>query len=137
MRPHGQTKLGFFPLPIAEAKRLKNWLTFPERFSALDPCVGDGVAFADLLQGAACNGYWNRGRRPSGGASESLGNRDSTSQHHGCAVPTRDRVLALPESSLRLGSRREQQPEIGVLFSLNIPAAGSKLEAFSCSSSRS
>src|ERR1700687_6007473 len=50
MRPHGQTKLGFFPLPVAEAKRLKNWLTFPERFSAVDPCVGDGVAFAHLLR---------------------------------------------------------------------------------------
>lgn len=37
MRPHGQLKLGFFPLPAAEAERLKNWLTFPERFSALDP----------------------------------------------------------------------------------------------------
>ena len=55
MRPHGQTKLGFFPLPVTEVKRLKNWLSFPERFSALDPCVGDGVAFAHLLQGVACN----------------------------------------------------------------------------------
>lgn len=52
MRPHGQTKLGFFPLPAAEAKRLKNWLAFPEQFSALDPCVGDGVAFAHLLRDA-------------------------------------------------------------------------------------
>lgn len=50
MRPYGQTKLGFFPLPVAEAKRLKNWLTFPARFSAIDPCVGDGVAFAHLLR---------------------------------------------------------------------------------------
>ena len=52
MRPHGQTKLGFFPLPAAEAKRLRNWLAFPEQFSALDPCVGDGVAFAHLLRDA-------------------------------------------------------------------------------------
>ena len=52
MRPHGKTKLGFFPLPVAEAKRLRNWLTFPERFSALDPCVGDGAAFTRLLDGA-------------------------------------------------------------------------------------
>src|SRR6266496_1327330 len=52
MRPHGQTKLGFFPLPIAEANRLKNCLVFPERFSALDPCAGDGVAFAQLLRDA-------------------------------------------------------------------------------------
>ena len=57
MRPHGQTKLGFFPLPIAEARRLKSWLSFPERFSALDPCVGDGVAFAHLLEGTQARGY--------------------------------------------------------------------------------
>lgn len=57
MRPHGQTKLGFFPLPVAEAKRLKNWLVFPERFSALDPCVGDGVAFTHLLRDVRTHRY--------------------------------------------------------------------------------
>jgi Uncharacterised methyltransferase family (DUF6094) len=57
MRPHGQTKLGFFPLPVAEAKRLKNWLGFPERFSALDPCVGDGVAFAHLFHDVPAHRY--------------------------------------------------------------------------------
>jgi SAM-dependent methyltransferase len=50
MRAHGQTKLGFYPLPPAEANRLKNRLAFPERFSALDPCVGDGAAFTHLLR---------------------------------------------------------------------------------------
>jgi len=57
VRPHGQTKLGFFPLPVAEARRLKNWLIFPERFSALDPCVGDGVAFAHLLHDVTAHRY--------------------------------------------------------------------------------
>lgn len=57
MRPQGQTKLGFFPLPVAEARRLKNWLSFPERFSALDPCVGDGVAFTHLLHGVTAHRY--------------------------------------------------------------------------------
>ena len=57
MRPYGQTKLGFFPLPVAEAKRLKSWLTFPERFSALDPCVGDGAAFTHLLHGVNARRY--------------------------------------------------------------------------------
>ena len=58
MRPQGQTKLGFFPLPVAEAKRLRNWLMFSDRFSALDPCVGDGIAFRALLRqdNAACYG---------------------------------------------------------------------------------
>lgn len=57
MRPQGQTKLGFFPLPVAEARRLENWLSVPQRFSALDPCVGDGVAFAHLLHGATAHRY--------------------------------------------------------------------------------
>jgi len=57
MRPHGKAKLGFFPLPTVEAERLRNCLTFPEEFSALDPCVGDGVAFTHLLRGATAHCY--------------------------------------------------------------------------------
>ena len=57
MRPHGKTKLGFFPLPVPEAARLKSWLAFASEFSALDPCVGDGVAFTHLLHGVTAHGY--------------------------------------------------------------------------------
>src|ERR1700757_184416 len=57
MRPHGKTKLGFFPLPTAEAARLRNCLTFAPEFSAVDPCVGDGVAFRRLLEGAQAHRY--------------------------------------------------------------------------------
>jgi hypothetical protein len=57
MRPHGKTKLGFFPLPVPEAERLKNCLAFASEFSALDPCVGDGMAFTHLLQGATAHRY--------------------------------------------------------------------------------
>ena len=57
MRPHGQAKLGFFPLPMPEAERLKNYLAFASEFSALDPCVGDGVAFTQLLHGIAAHRY--------------------------------------------------------------------------------
>src|SRR5258706_15732866 len=56
MRPHGQTKLGFFPLPLAEAQRLRNWLLFPERFSAIDPCVGVAGAFSHLLRHVRTHG---------------------------------------------------------------------------------
>jgi Uncharacterised methyltransferase family (DUF6094) len=51
MRPHGKTKLGFFPLPTPEAERLRNCLRFPPEFSAVDPCVGDGMAFTRLVSG--------------------------------------------------------------------------------------
>jgi hypothetical protein len=50
MRFQGQAKLGFFPLPPSEGVRLSRWLSFPEQFSALDPCVGDGAAFTTLLE---------------------------------------------------------------------------------------
>src|SRR5229473_2260757 len=57
MRPHGKAKLGFFPLPVSEAARLKNCLAFASEFSALDPCVGDGVAFTHLLRGVTARRY--------------------------------------------------------------------------------
>jgi SAM-dependent methyltransferase len=56
MRPHGKTKLGFFPLPTCEAERLKNCLSIRSEVSALDPCVGDGVAFKHLLEGTQARG---------------------------------------------------------------------------------
>jgi hypothetical protein len=57
MRPHGKAKVGFFPLPVAEAARLKNCLAFASEFSALDPCVGDDVAFTHLLHGVTAHRY--------------------------------------------------------------------------------
>jgi hypothetical protein len=57
MRPHGKTKLGFFPLPVPEAARVRNCLAFASEFSALDPCVGDGVAFTHLLHGVTARRY--------------------------------------------------------------------------------
>jgi hypothetical protein len=57
MRPPGKIKLGFFPLPVPEAARLRNFLAFTSEFSALDPCVGDGVAFNHLLDGVTAHRY--------------------------------------------------------------------------------
>jgi hypothetical protein len=57
VRPHGKTKLGFFPLPTAEAARLGNCLTFDREFSAVDPSVGDGVAFTSLSTGVEAHRY--------------------------------------------------------------------------------
>jgi len=47
MRPEGRLKAGFFPLPLAEAERIRRFLQFEEgHTSALDPCVGEGAALA-------------------------------------------------------------------------------------------
>lgn len=58
MRNEGRLVLGFYPLPEKEAKRIKQYLDFPDReFAALDPCVGDGAAFSALLDGITCHRY--------------------------------------------------------------------------------
>jgi Uncharacterised methyltransferase family (DUF6094) len=57
VRPQAKAKLGFFPLAIAEADRLRNCLSFTSEFSALDPCVGDGVAFTHLLRETRARRY--------------------------------------------------------------------------------
>jgi len=57
VRPHGKAKLGFFPLPVAEAERLRAYLSFPSEFSALDACVGDGIAFTHLLKATQARRY--------------------------------------------------------------------------------
>ena len=49
MRFAGRQRLGFYPLPIAEAERIRRFLRFSDQqCSALDPCIGDGAAFADI-----------------------------------------------------------------------------------------
>lgn len=54
MRGIGRQKLGYFPLPEAEAQRIKNLLCFPGEAGAsvLDPCAGTGAAFAAITAGA-------------------------------------------------------------------------------------
>lgn len=49
MRLAGRTRLGFYPLPLPEAERIRTLLAFPDKHCcALDPCVGDGAAFAAI-----------------------------------------------------------------------------------------
>jgi predicted RNA methylase len=58
MRLAGRERLGFYPLPIAEAKRIRTFLHFPEQVcSALDPCIGEGVAFAEVTRAAKTRRY--------------------------------------------------------------------------------
>ena len=53
MRLAGRQRLGFYPLPIPEAERIRRFLGFPDQpCSALDPCIGDGVALARITSDA-------------------------------------------------------------------------------------
>jgi SAM-dependent methyltransferase len=49
----GKSRLGFYPLPLSEAQRIRRFLLFPNQpSSALDPCVGDGAAFEVITSDA-------------------------------------------------------------------------------------
>jgi SAM-dependent methyltransferase len=46
-------RMGYFPLPELEARRIRKHLIYPTgRFVALDPCVGEGKALAAVTEGA-------------------------------------------------------------------------------------
>ncbi len=46
-------RMGFFPLPEAEARRIRGHLVYPAtKFTALDPCAGEGKALALITEGA-------------------------------------------------------------------------------------
>ncbi len=58
MRFAGKSRLGFYPLPLIEAQRIQRFLLFPDApSSAIDPCVGDGVAFEVITSDAAVFRY--------------------------------------------------------------------------------
>ncbi len=48
MRNAGRLKLGYYPLPIDEARKIGKLLTAPGAYSAIDPCAGDGTALLEI-----------------------------------------------------------------------------------------
>ena len=53
MRAEGKVKLGFYPLPVTEAVRIRRLLRYPENScAAIDPCVDDGIALAAITREA-------------------------------------------------------------------------------------
>ena len=58
MRTQAKLKLGHYPLALAEARRIRNHLQFPnELANVLDPCAGTGAALHKLTDGAAVRRY--------------------------------------------------------------------------------
>jgi hypothetical protein len=55
LRFQGKSRLGFYPLPLSEAQRIRRFLLFPDAApsSAIDPCVGDGEAFEVITHHSA------------------------------------------------------------------------------------
>ena len=50
MRNAGRIKLGYYPLPVEEAKNIRTLLLSSEPYAAIDPCVGDGTALTEIAK---------------------------------------------------------------------------------------
>ena len=51
-------RCNYYPLPLREKERIRNLLQFPtEPFSALDPCVGEGIAFSTITRDSSARRY--------------------------------------------------------------------------------
>jgi tRNA1(Val) A37 N6-methylase TrmN6 len=58
MRTQAKLKLGYYPLVLTEARRIRNYLKFPnESASVLDPCAGTGTALLTLTGDAPVRRY--------------------------------------------------------------------------------
>ena len=57
MRNAGRLKLGYYPLPREEGRRLRRLLHSNETFSVIDPCVGTGEALHLVTSGLDCQRY--------------------------------------------------------------------------------
>jgi len=50
MRNSGRLKLGYYPLPVEEAKNIRTLLLPAAPYEAIDPCVGDGTALIEITK---------------------------------------------------------------------------------------
>jgi hypothetical protein len=114
---HGKTKLGFFPLPVNEALHFKSYLTFPDSFSALDPCVGDGVAFNALLQNSPArrNGIEIDAHRTEQARALGIDVLQANTTDVRCPVESVSLLYLNPP--LRLGIRPERKPAARIRLS--------------------
>ena len=80
MRNAGRLKLGYYPLPIDEARNIRSLLVSSAPYAAIDPCVGDGTALIEITKdtGACLAGIELDADRAAAAASER--NRDRPRQ---------------------------------------------------------
>ena len=50
MRNAGRLKLGYYPLPVEEARNIRALLMSSAPYAAIDPCVGDGTALLEITK---------------------------------------------------------------------------------------
>ena len=110
MRIQGKLRLGYFPLPLTEARRIRACLRYPDSpFSAIDPCIGDGAAFLTIT-GESCARRYGieldayRAEQATAVVDEMI-HGDCLDVH----CPVESCRTGVPESALRLDRRRRSK----------------------------
>jgi hypothetical protein len=65
-RNAARLKMGYYPLPVSEAARLRSLLNYSGPASVVDPCVGQGTALEIIMQGTEARRYPRRRSRVPG-----------------------------------------------------------------------
>lgn len=114
MRLAGRTRLGFYPLPLPEAKRIQRFLAFPDKpCCALDPCVGDGAAFAEITSDKGVLLY---GVELDAGRADQARNKGIEVVHGNCfdvqcAVESFSLIYLNPPYDFEMGEERSERME--------------------------
>lgn len=114
MRLAGRTRLGFYPLPLQEAERIRRFLAFPDqRASVLDPCIGDGVAFGEITSAVSVLQY---GIELEAGRSEQAREKGNEVIHGNCfdvrcPVESFSLIYLNPPYDFEIGEQRSQRME--------------------------
>ncbi len=110
----GRQKLGFYPLPVPEAERMRKFLQFPDhQCSTLDPCIGEGIALAEITRNAKVIRYGieldaNRATLARSCAEEVIQGNCFDVQ---CPVESFSLIYANPPYDFELGEQRSQRME--------------------------
>ena len=54
-RPFSRIKLGYYPLPVEEARNIHALLVSSGPYAAIDPCAGDGTALLEITKGTGAH----------------------------------------------------------------------------------
>jgi len=114
MRLAGRLRLGFYPLPLAEATRIRGFLQFGEKgCAAIDPCIGEGKAFGQITDGVRVHRYGieldaNRAEQARSVASEVIHGNCFDVQ---CPVESFSLLYLNPPYDFELGEQKSERME--------------------------
>jgi SAM-dependent methyltransferase len=114
MRLAGRKRLGFYPLPLPEAERIRRFLALPDKHCcALDPCVGDGGAFSEIT---SSNRVLRYGVELDAGRADQARNKGIEVIHGNCfdvqcPVESFSLIYLNPPYDLEIGEQKSQRME--------------------------